>query len=116
MSLHEAAHMRRDMHAAKGGRRGDAQRAARGARPAGDEGLRLLDTGEDAGNALVEAESGLGQRNLPGRALEEAGAEPFLQPLDALRDDGWREAERAPGGRHAAGGNHAGEDFEIAEI
>src|SRR5690606_4131768 len=90
--------------------------AARRARPAGDEGFRLLDADEDAGNALVEAEAGFGQRYLPCRALEEPRAKALLQPLDALGDHGGREAKRAAGRRHAAHRGHAREDFQVAQV
>ncbi len=114
MVLHEAGQMRRDMHAAEGGRRRNAKHALRLRRAAGGIGFRLLDARENAEHAVVEALARLGQRDLPGRALQQARAQPVFQPLDPFGDDGWGKSERPPCCRHTAGGNDACKNLKIA--
>ena len=49
----------------------------------------------------MEALAGLGQDDLAVAALEELGAELFLQPAHRIGDGGLRHAELAPGGGEA---------------
>jgi hypothetical protein len=115
VGVEERLEMRRDVQPPERGRRRDPQRAARLAGAAGHPGFGFLDRAEDRHHAFVEALACLGQRELARGALEQAHAQPVLQPPDALGDDGRRQVELAAGGRHAFGGDDAGEDVEVAE-
>jgi hypothetical protein len=104
---------RRHAVAAEEHRRAHAQ-AARGLAAARlQRGLAGLQLGERAHAALVERLPVLGQALAAGRAVEEAHAEPLLQPADGLAHRRPREAEplggedEAPGFRGFDEGGHA---------
>ena len=107
--------MRRDMQAAEGGRRRDPEHAAHGRGSARDPRLGFLGAGEDRHDTLIEALSGLGERDLARGSLQQPRAEPLLKPPNALRDHGRRIAELAPGRRHRSGGDDPREDIEIGD-
>ena len=104
------------MHAAERCGCRDAQRPLSLRRTPRSIGLGFFNSGEDTKDAIIEALSGFRERNLSCRALQKSRAESFLEPLDALGDHRRGEAEGAARRRHAAGRNHAREDFQIPKI
>ncbi len=100
---------------AEGGRCRNFEHAARLGVAAGDEILGFFDQAQDVDNALEVAFARLGQGQLAGGALEQAGAQPLFEEADALGDDGRRKPHFTAGGRHVAGAGDACEDVEVTD-
>ena len=85
MRVEEAMQMRRQVHAAKGGGRGHAQR------PRGDRGrsghtpLRLVQRGQYAAQVGMQPLARRRQRQPARRAMHQLRAQPLFQPGQALR-------------------------------
>jgi len=116
MHIHEGFQVRGDMHASERGGRRHLQRALHLRRASGNVVFGLLDAGENAKHAIVEALACLRQGDLPRRALQEPRAEPIFKPFYPLRHDRRRKAESPAGKRHAPRRNDLCENFEITEI
>src|SRR4029453_18247590 len=76
-------------------------------RPGAALALGLLEVGEDALGALVEALARIRQPDLPGGAVEEADPEPILQRAHLLADRRHRQPERPRRAGEAARRHHA---------
>jgi len=105
----ETGQRRRQVALAEQNGPADDELARRRGLEAGQGGLRLLDVAEDALAAGIVGVAALGQRQPPGGAVEQAGAELLLERGELPAHRGERRAERASGGRQAAGLHHAGE-------
>ena len=104
-----------DVQPAECRRHGDLQQPARLGVAAADEVFGLLAQAEDVDDALEISGARLGQRQMPGRALEQARPEALLELADALGYDGRGKAHLAAGGRHVAGAGDACEYVEITD-
>ncbi len=111
----EGADIRGDVHAGEDRRHRDLQQAARLGVAAAHEVLGLLAKAEDVDDALEIPCAGLGQRQMPGRALEEPRPQAVLQLADALRHDGGRQPHLTSRRGHVAGAGDACEYLKVAD-
>jgi len=89
---------RHDMHPAEQPRRRDPEPPGRDSGLTGNVPDSVLEIGQDATQMLREAHSGIGQRQLAGRALKQANAESRLELTDRPAGSGGRLSDAAGGG------------------
>ena len=84
---------RSQMHAAEGGRSGNAQGSRQAATTLGHVGNGLFDRAHNACGFLKERRSVLGQAHLAGRSMEQACAQHSLEFGEPLADHGFRQIQ-----------------------
>ncbi len=110
MALEEFREQRRDLVVAEGDHRDDAQRPAQFGLGLRDGRLGLLDLLDDGTAAAVVVLALDGQVELPGGAVEQPHAEPFLQPRDQLAHRRRGQVHGPPGRRESAFLDHRDEN------
>jgi len=103
LALHELHDRPAEIAVAEGARRGDAQVAARLLVGVVDHRFEVVDPLQDLHRLAQIHRSGLGQRQLPGRAVQQADAELVLELADIFREQRLRAAEPPRRGREPAG-------------
>lgn len=100
---------------AEGHAAGEAQRALWHHRFGAHRGFGLLEVGQQLQAALVERLARFGQRQAPGRSIEQADFEVRLKLSDLAGDCGRRYVQALGGGCKAAELDHLGERVERVE-
>ena len=113
--MQEAGQHRHQVQAPERHRRSHPQGAARRAVQVRGAGLGLVQLDQDALGADVAGGAGLGQRHVPGGALQQLRADPRLGLGQLLADRGLRHAGRPCRARQAASLDDAGEQQEAGE-
>ena len=113
MGLHEARQPGREMHPAEGGGRGDAQRPRDDRRRARHAPLGLVQRGQYAAQIGMEPLARRGQRQPPRGAVNEARAQPLLQPREPLGHHGGRDMQATTGSGEAAFVHDRDEQFMV---
>ena len=101
------------MQIAEGDGGGDPQPAAQLRARLLGAGLGLLGLQQHTARPLVELAADIGQRQAPGRPIDQPGAQAILELAQAAADQGFRQAEIASGGAEAAALDDAGEERHI---
>jgi putative oxidoreductase len=78
--------------------------------------LRLIEFREDLHRTLVKDSAGLGQRQAPGRTMQQPAAQMTFQLADPPADHGFRHAEPFAGGYEATGLYNCDKGFDIGKL
>ncbi len=116
VAFDELRDMGRDMEPSEHGWDRHLDGTARLRRDGIERAFRLLQLIEDGHAMLVIVRAILGQADMPGGAVEQAGAHVLFQPGDPVADHGRRQAHVPPGGRQAPQLHHPHENGQILGI